>query len=78
MEEVRKIYVERLKSAILYGSYARSDFRPDSDIDIQKWLGVYHFYTNVQKEGVETIWNCLRREVLGIWQTTVLKQPRVI
>ena len=69
VEEVRKIYGERLKSVILYGSYARGDFRPDSDIDImilvdikpiaksdahfQKWLGVYPFYTNVQKEGVE-------------------------
>lgn len=34
VEEVRKIYGERLKSVILYGSYARGDFRPDSDIDI--------------------------------------------
>ena len=34
VEEVRKIYGERLKSVILYGSYARCDFRPDSDIDI--------------------------------------------
>ncbi len=96
VEEVKKIYGERLKSVILYGSYARGDFRPDSDIDImilvdladmeiekyskqlswstydfneehdtdikpiaksdthfKKWLGVYPFYTNVQKEGVE-------------------------
>ena len=34
VEEVRKIYGEHLKSVILYGSYARGDFRPDSDIDI--------------------------------------------
>ena len=34
VEEVKKIYGERLKSVILYGSYARGDFRPDSDIDI--------------------------------------------
>lgn len=34
VEEVKKIYGERLKSVILYGSYARDDFRPDSDIDI--------------------------------------------
>ena len=34
VEEVRKIYGERLKSVILYGSYARGDFRTDSDIDI--------------------------------------------
>lgn len=96
VEEVRKIYGERLRSVILYGSYARGDFRPDSDIDImilidltdmeikkyrkqlswatydfneehdtdikpiaksdahfKKWLDVYPFYTNVQREGVE-------------------------
>lgn len=96
VEVVRKIYGECLKSVILYGSYARGDFKPDSDIDImilvdlaeteienyskqlswstydfneehdtdikpiarsnihfQKWLGVYPFYTNVKKEGVE-------------------------
>lgn len=96
VEEVRGIYGERLKSVILYGSYARGDFRPDSDIDImilvdltdmeikdfrhqlsgitydfnekydldikpiaksdahfKKWLGVYPFYTNVQREGIE-------------------------
>ncbi len=34
VEEVRKIYGEYLKSVILYGSYARGDFRSDSDIDI--------------------------------------------
>lgn len=34
VEEIRKIYGEHLKSVILYGSYARGDFRPDSDIDI--------------------------------------------
>ena len=96
VEEVKKIYGERLKSVILYGSYARGDCRPDSDIDImilvdladmeiekysrklswstydfneehdtdikpiaksdthfKKWLGIYPFYTNVQKEGVK-------------------------
>ncbi len=96
VEEVRKIYGNHLKSVVLYGSYARGDFRPDSDIDImilvdltdmeveqyrkqlswstydfneehhtdikpiaksdahfKKWLGVYPFYTDVQKEGVE-------------------------
>lgn len=34
VEEVKKIYGEQLKSVILYGSYARGDFEPDSDIDI--------------------------------------------
>ena len=34
VEEVRKIYGKYLKSVILYGSYARGDFRTDSDVDL--------------------------------------------
>ena len=34
VEDVHEIYGEKLKTIILYGSYARGDFRPDSDIDI--------------------------------------------
>lgn len=32
--ELQKIYGTHLKQVILYGSYARGDFRPDSDVDI--------------------------------------------
>lgn len=32
--EVKKIYGSHLKSVILYGSYARGDYSPDSDVDI--------------------------------------------
>lgn len=31
---VKNIYGKHLREIILYGSYARGDFRPDSDIDI--------------------------------------------
>lgn len=32
--EIKKIYGTHLRKAILFGSYARGDFRPDSDVDI--------------------------------------------
>lgn len=32
--EIKKIYGTHLRKIILYGSYARGDFRPDSDVDI--------------------------------------------
>ncbi len=32
--EIQKIYGLHLKSAILYGSYARGDYTPESDVDI--------------------------------------------
>lgn len=34
VSELQKIYGRSLKRIILYGSYARGDFRADSDIDI--------------------------------------------
>ena len=34
VEDVHKIYGEKLRTIILYGSYARGDFGPDSDVDI--------------------------------------------
>jgi predicted nucleotidyltransferase len=34
LSELQKIYGSHLKSVILYGSYARGDYSPESDIDI--------------------------------------------
>ena len=34
VDEVKKIYDKNLKKVILYGSYARGDFRDYSDIDV--------------------------------------------
>ena len=96
VEEIKRIYGSHVKQIILYGSYARGDYRADSDIDImilldlsdmdikeyrhelsgetfdfnmdhdldikpiaksqqhfQKWVDVYPFYANVEKEGVK-------------------------
>ena len=32
--EIKKIYGTHLRKVVLFGSYARGDFRPDSDVDI--------------------------------------------
>lgn len=34
LTEIQKIYGSHLKRVILYGSYARGDYTPDSDVDI--------------------------------------------
>ena len=34
VDDMKRLYGNKLKTVILYGSYARGDFRPDSDIDI--------------------------------------------
>lgn len=37
-EELQRLYGDYLKSIILFGSYARGDYDPDSDIDIMALL----------------------------------------
>lgn len=34
VREIKKIYSSHLRKVILYGSYARGDFKADSDVDI--------------------------------------------
>ena len=33
-EELEKVTDDKIKKVILYGSYARGDFQPDSDVDV--------------------------------------------
>lgn len=40
VSEIKKIYGLHLRKVILYGSYARGDFRPDSDVDIMILLDI--------------------------------------
>ena len=48
-EILRKIYGSHLKTVILYGSYARGDYRADSDIDIMILLdlSLIHIYNSL-------------------------------
>jgi predicted nucleotidyltransferase len=49
-EELQKIYLDRLKEIILFGSYARGDAAEDSDIDIVMLLeDVKDFYAEREK-----------------------------
>lgn len=40
IDKIKKIYGSHLRKIILYGSYARGDFREDSDIDIMILLDI--------------------------------------
>ena len=40
VKEIKRIYGSHLKRIILYGSYARGDYREDSDVDIMILLDI--------------------------------------
>ena len=46
---LQKIYGKHLKSVILYGSYARGDYREDSDIDIMILLDLSYLKLDCKK-----------------------------
>ena len=43
-EGLARIYGDRLKAVYLYGSYARGDYRPGSDVDVMVLLSDYKDY----------------------------------
>jgi uncharacterized protein len=47
---LRRHYGERLSRVVLYGSYARGDARPESDVDVLVVLkGTYDLYTEIKQ-----------------------------
>ena len=44
------IYGDKLKAVYLYGSYARGDYRPGSDVDVMILLQNFRNYWNEQKK----------------------------
>jgi predicted nucleotidyltransferase len=44
-EELRRVYGPRLRELVLYGSWARGDARPDSDIDFLVVLDDYEGFS---------------------------------
>ena len=47
---LRRHYGERLSRVVLYGSHARGDARPDSDVDVLVVLnGTYDLYTEIKQ-----------------------------
>ena len=45
VEEVKKIYGSHVRQIILYGSYARGDFRPDSDVELKAYAQQLSYMT---------------------------------
>ncbi|MBI3162140.1 MAG: nucleotidyltransferase domain-containing protein [Chloroflexi bacterium] len=63
---LEKIYGERLKTVILFGSYARGDAHPpDSDIDVMIVLNGEFNYRGVQKRSIDFVASlCLKYDVV--------------
>ena len=62
---LRKLYGPRLKGLVLYGSYARGEATPDSDIDVAVVLDDYEdVWTEIHRYGSLVQRLCLRFNVL--------------
>ncbi|MDB9494660.1 nucleotidyltransferase domain-containing protein [Spirulina major CS-329] len=68
-EQVRdfmaRLYQERLAGVVLFGSQARGEAEPDSDIDLLIVLrGAFHYYEEVRRIGGFVSDLCLDHDVL--------------
>ena len=48
-----RIYGDKLKAVYLYGSYARGDYRPGSDVDVMILLSDYRNYWDELRRSTE-------------------------
>ena len=60
--DAKKLYGESLFKVILYGSCARGDFEPDSDIDVMVLLNVPHEQIQKESARLEPVSRMLERE----------------
>jgi hypothetical protein len=58
--ELQQLYGDRLKSVLLFGSWARGDAHPESDIDLLVVL-----------DGVDSVWDELRRMDPVLWRRSL-------
>jgi predicted nucleotidyltransferase len=64
-EALTQVYGERLRGVYLYGSYARGDYHPDSDIDVIVALeGAVHPSQEIDRIGDRVAQICLDHNVL--------------
>jgi len=55
-EDLREVYGERLKNVVLYGSWARGDAHPESDIDLIVVLDEVHSRRGELERMNEVLW----------------------
>ncbi len=72
--DAKKIYGDSLTKVILYGSCARGDFEPDSDIDVMLLLNVDNEQIQTEREKLEPVSRMLDREYDVILSTVVESQ----
>ena len=65
---VTSLFPQTKIEAILFGSYARGDAEPGSDIDVLILVDALPFCRNVEREGMPCVWCQI---VISLWQATL-------